>query len=280
MRPLDEGLKNNLDALQEGQLAVVAALMLELAHTLFDFFQDAACALCQNHIVVGAAGTERHVHDVIEHPGLDIGTGINVVQLLVVYVGRVADGAPLPLIVHAHHEFFGLVRNDDFTQRADFGHVHLVLDPVAAPFGVRIKATTDAGQRADNGVFIKEKFFGQQKALQKFGAEQNGLFPRILFIHGLKDAQTFGVHLLIGIGHDSFAEADTIISRRPVDGVGSVSGFFRCKGGFRFFWSKHGNLLVIRWIEMGGKLLFCRAADRWLPTIHLPGCTEGRQCSL
>ena len=191
MRPFDEGLKNNLDALQEGQLAVVAALMLELAHALFDFFQDAACALCQNHIVVGAAGTERHVHDVIEHPGLDIGTGIEIVQLLVVYVGRVADGAPLPLIVHAHHKVFGFVGNDDFSQRADFGHVHFVLDPVAAPFGIRIKTTTDAGQRADNGVFIKKKFFGQQEALQKFGAEQDGLFPRILFIHGLKDAQAF-----------------------------------------------------------------------------------------
>ena len=262
MRPLDEGLKNNLDALQEGQLAVVAALMLELAHTLLDFFQHAARALCQDHIIVGAAGAERHVHDVIEHPGLDIGTGIDIVQLLVVYVGRVADGAPLPLIVHAHHEVFGFVGNDDFSQRADFGHVHLVLDPVATPFGVRIKATTDAGQRADNGIFIKEKFLGQQEPFQKLRTKQNGLFPRILFIHGLKDAQAFGVHLLIGIGHDSFAEADAIISRRPVDGVGSVSGLFRRKGGFRFFWSKHGNLLVIRWIEMGGKLLFCRAADR------------------
>ena len=218
--------------------------MLERGHAPLHVRQHTARALGQDHVVIGAPGAQRDVHDVIEHAGIDVGPGIHAVQALVVGVGGIADGMALPLPVDAHHQFLGIIRDDDLAQGADLGHIHLVLDPVAAPLGIGVQTAADTGQRAHHGVLIKEKFLGQQQALQQFRTNQHRLFPEVLLIDGLEHAQAFGVHLLVGIGDDALAKADTVIGRGPVHGIGTVTGFFRGDTGFCPLGDEHVWLLV------------------------------------
>ena len=149
----------------------------------------------------------------------------------------------LPLLVDAHHQLLGIIRDDDLAQGTDLGHIHLVLDPVATPLGIGVQTAADTGQRAHHGVFIKEELLGQQQAFQELCTDQYGLFTKVLLINSLEHTQAFRIHLLISVGDDALAKADTVISRGPVHGVGTVTCFFCGDASFCAFRYEHGDLL-------------------------------------